>query len=151
MIVTRRLSCQTQGNNEVVDLTGRLVAEVTGSGIRDGTVTVFVSGSTAGVTTIEYEPGLLEDIDTLLDRLIPREAPYRHNFTEGDKNGHSHLRASLIGPSLVVPVEDGRLTLGPWQQVVLIDFDVRPRSREVVLQIAGDTAGERETGWVKRS
>lgn len=138
MIVTRRIPCQTRGNNHVVDLTGRLAAELASSGAREGSVTVFVPGSTAGITTIEYEPGLLDDIDEALNRLIPQEAAYRHNLTEGDKNGHSHLRASFIGPSLVVPFEGGRLALGPWQQVVLIDFDVRPRSREVVVQIAGE-------------
>ncbi|MBI4496815.1 MAG: YjbQ family protein [Chloroflexi bacterium] len=138
MIVTRRIRCQTQGNNHVLDLTGRLAQEVAASGVRHGLVVAFVTGSTAGLTTIEDEPGLVADLKDLLDRLVPREAPYRHNRTEGDQNGHSHLRAALIGPSLVVPVEGGRMTLGAWQQVVLVDCDVRPRAREVVVQVMGE-------------
>lgn len=138
MVVTRRVRCRTQGNNDLVDLTGMLQAEVAASGVRDGTLTIFVAGSTAGVTTIEYEPGLVSDFKEAVNRLVPRDVAYRHNLTEGDANGHSHVRASLLGPSLVVPIEGGRLTLGTWQQVVLVDFDVRPRTREVVLQLMGE-------------
>lgn len=99
---------------------------------------MFVVGSTAGITTIENEPGLVADFKEFVDRLAPERDDYRHNLTEGDGNAHSHLRASLIGPSLSVPVEGGRLTLGTWQQIVLVDFDVRPRRREIVVQLAGD-------------
>lgn len=138
MIATRRIRCRTQGNNDIVNVTGSLEAEIAASGIRNGCVIVFVAGSTAGVTTMEFEPGLVSDFKDLLNRLVPLHAAYRHNLTEGDDNGHSHLRASLIGPSLAIPFEAGRIALGTWQQVVLVDCDVRPRTREVVLQITGE-------------
>jgi secondary thiamine-phosphate synthase enzyme len=138
MQAIRRIRLRTQGNHDIVDLTGPLEAEIAASGLRNGLATVFVAGSTAGVTTAEFEPGLVVDLKDAFDRLIPRDVAYRHNLTEGDANGHSHVRASMLGPSLVVPVEGGRMTLGTWQQVVLVDFDVRPRSREVVVQLAGE-------------
>ena len=138
MVVTRRVHCRTQGNNDAVNLTGAVEAEVAASGIRDGLAVLFVTGSTAALTTIEYEPGLVEDFKDFFNRLVPQAAAYRHNLTEGDQNGHSHIRASLLGPSLTIPVEGGRLALGTWQQIVLLDFDVRPRSREVVVQISGE-------------
>jgi secondary thiamine-phosphate synthase enzyme len=138
MIVTRRLRVATQGNNDVLNLTRGVEAEVASSGVKHGIVTVFVAGSTAGLTTVEYEPGLVSDIKEAFNRLVPRGLPYQHHLTEGDANGHSHVRAALIGPSLVVPFERGRLLLGTWQQVVLIDFDVRPRRRDLVVQIQGE-------------
>ena len=137
MIVTRRLRVATEGNNDVVNLTGSVAAEVASSRVRDGVVTVFVPGSTAGLTTVEYEPGLVSDLKEAFDRLVPRALAYHHNLTEGDDNGHSHVRAALLGPSVAIPVERGRLTLGTWQQLVLVDFDVRSRRRELVVQIMG--------------
>ena len=138
MIHTERLKLHTAGNCDVIDLSDQIAESVRQSGIGAGIVTVFVPGSTAGVTTIEYEPGLVQDLKELFERLIPGGRPYHHDAAWGDGNGHAHLRASLLGPSLTVPIEAGRLTLGTWQQIVLVDFDNRPRSREVVLQIMGE-------------
>lgn len=139
MIATHRLRYQTAGRNDVVDLTPRVAEVVRSTGVRAGLATVFVAGSTAAVTTVECEPGLVQDLKDFVDRLVPEAYPYRHNLTEGDANAHSHLRASLIGPSLTVPIEGGRMTLGVWQQIVLVDFDVRPRSREIVVQVWGES------------
>lgn len=138
MVVTRRFRIPTQGNNDILNLTGAIAAEVAGSGITSGVATIFVPGSTAGLTTVEYEPGLITDLRDAFDRLVPAHAGYRHNLTEGDDNGHSHVRAALLGPSLTIPFERGRLLLGTWQQIVLVDFDVRPRRREVIVQILGE-------------
>ncbi|MBI3978064.1 MAG: YjbQ family protein [Chloroflexi bacterium] len=139
MIVTRRLRMETRGNDDVLDLTGAVEQAVHSAGLRAGAVTVFVTGSTAGLTTVEYEPGLVHDLGAAFERLIPRGIRYRHEERWGDDNGHSHVRAALLGPSIVIPFENGALTLGTWQQIVLVDFDTRPRTREVVLQIMGES------------
>ena len=138
MIVTDRISLQTKGHCHTVDITSQVARQVAESGVNSGTVTVFVAGSTAGVTTIEYESGVLADFQRLWDRIAPTDIPYDHDRRWGDGNGYSHVRASLLGCSLVVPFADRKLTLGTWQQIVLVDFDNRPRSRQVVLQIMGD-------------
>jgi secondary thiamine-phosphate synthase enzyme len=138
MVVTRRIGLKTKGNCHILDITRQVAQEVVSSGLKDGTATVFVTGSTGGVTTVEYESGLLSDLRDLFDRLIPTNIHYQHNLRWGDGNGHSHVRASLLGPSLTVPFVDQRLTLGTWQQIVFIDFDNRPRSRELVLQLMGE-------------
>lgn len=138
MVVTERLTVRTQGNNHVVDLTERVAEAVARSGLKAGIVTLFVPGSTAGLTTMEFEPGAVEDLRRWFEEVVPADREYRHNLRWGDNNGHSHLRASLIGPSLTVPFRDRRLLLGTWQQIVLIDFDVRPRQREIVVQILGE-------------
>jgi secondary thiamine-phosphate synthase enzyme len=138
MIVTRRIGLKTQGNCHIVDITRQVAHEVAGSGLKDGTVTVFVPGSTGGVTTVEYESGLLSDLQDLFDRLAPSNIPYQHNLRWGDGNGHAHVRASLLGASLTVPFVEQKLTLGTWQQIVFVDFDNRPRSRELVLQLMGE-------------
>ena len=138
MVKGSTLHLKTSGNCDIVDLTDRVADEVRGSGITSGTVTVFCVGSTAGVGAIEHESGLLADFRGLWDRLVPPSAGYGHNQAWGDGNGHSHLRASLLGPSLTVPFTNGRMHLGTWQQIVYVDFDNRPRSREVVLQIMGE-------------
>ena len=138
MIATKRFRVQTKGHTNVIDITSQIAEEVGSEGVALGLVTVFVSGSTAAVTTIEYEPGLIADIKGFWQRLIPEGVPYEHDRAWGDGNGFSHLRSSLLGPSLVVPVVDGKLALGTWQQIVLIDFDNRPRSREVIVQIMGE-------------
>jgi len=137
-IVTDRLHASTRGNDDVVDLTSQVQALVDRHRLRHGQVLAFVSGSTAGLTTIEYEPGLVQDLPAAFERLAPRSARYRHHERWGDDNGHSHVRASLLGPSLVVPVEKGRLLLGTWQQIVLVDFDTRARQRDVVVQLWGE-------------
>lgn len=138
MVITERLTVRTNGNNHVVDLTERVVEAVARSGLKAGIVTVFVPGSTAGVTTMEFEPGAVEDLQRWFEEAIPAAREYRHNLRWGDQNGHSHLRASLLGPSLTVPFQDRRLLLGTWQQIVLVDFDVRPRRREIIVQIIGE-------------
>ncbi|MFQ5933783.1 MAG: secondary thiamine-phosphate synthase enzyme YjbQ, partial [Dehalococcoidia bacterium] len=133
MITVSRLRIETQGRCDIIDLTPRVAEEVSNSTLGSGTATIFVSGSTAGITTIEYEPGLVNDLKQAWERLIPEEITYQHNERWGDDNGHSHVRASMLGPSLVIPFEGNVLTLGTWQQIVLVDFDVRPRSREIVV------------------
>jgi len=133
MVKTHELNIKTNGNCEVVNITDQVAAAVAKSGMADGTVTVFNVGSTAGITTTEYEPGLVNyDLKTAFEKLAPQNARYEHEETWHDDNGHSHVRASLLGPSLTVPVVAGRLTLGTWQQIILIDFDTRPRTRTVI-------------------
>ena len=134
MIRTHTFRVETRGHTDVIDLTPD-VARVVGGG---GTVTVFVPGSTAGITTIEYEPGLLRDIKEAFERLAPEKKVYHHFETAGDDNGSAHVRASLVGPSLTVPFRDGKLLLGTWQQIVLVDFDTRPRTREIIVQVVGE-------------
>jgi len=134
---TGLLSFSTRGDADVVDLTSDVQGVVDESRVRDGLVTVAAVGSTAGVTTMEFEPGGVHDLQALLDRLVAPGADYEHNRRNHDTNGHAHLRASLIGPSVAIPVADGRLTLGTWQQIVFLDFDDRPRSRTVVVQVVG--------------
>jgi secondary thiamine-phosphate synthase enzyme len=129
------LRLQTRGNGEVVDVTEGVARIVATSGADRGLVTVFAVGSTAAVTTMEYEPGGVSDLQTLLDRVIPARGDYEHNRLNHDSNSHAHQRASLIGPSETIPVVDGRLTLGTWQQIVLLDFDDRPRERTVSVQV----------------
>ena len=132
------ITIQTHGEGEVVDLTAHVAAAVRESGMSSGVATVFVGGSTAAVTTIEYEPGVLEDLVRALDVLAPRDAAYAHDRAWGDGNGRSHVRAALVGPSLSVPFRDGRLLLGTWQQVVLLELDVRSsRSRVMTVTLTG--------------
>jgi len=138
MVVTERLSVKTKGECDVIDITSDVEHIVSQSGVESGTVTVFISGSTAGVTTIEYEPGVVNDFSAMWDRLVPRDINYRHDQRWGDGNGYSHVRASTLGPSLAVPFSSRELLLGTWQQIVVVDFDNRPRSREIVLQIVGE-------------
>ena len=137
-VVSLGFALKTHGNGQVIDITGEVSEVVRNSGISSGIVTVFVPGSTAGVTTIEYEPGLVEDIDEMFDRVAPRNREYHHNLRWHDGNGHAHVRASLLGPSLTVPFSGGKLTLGIWQQLILIDFDNKSRSRDIVCQVMGE-------------
>jgi secondary thiamine-phosphate synthase enzyme len=132
---TSEFRLSTQGDSEIVDITDRVQAAVADAGAADGQATAFVRGSTAAITTMEYEPGGVHDLRALLDRLIPADGPYEHNRLNHDSNSHAHQRASIVGASEIVPVEGGRLALGTWQQLVLIDFDDRPRERTVVVQI----------------
>jgi secondary thiamine-phosphate synthase enzyme len=143
MVVTEKINIQTKGEGDIVDITSEVERRVSQSGIESGTVTVFINGSTAGVTTIEYEPGVVSDFKAMWDRLVPRDIPYRHDQRWGDGNGYSHVRASTLGPSLVVPFSNRALLLGTWQQIVVVDFDNRPRSREIVLQIIGESKKDR--------
>jgi len=137
-VVTKDIILQTKGNCDILDITSQVARKVEESGVNSGIVTLFVSGSTAGITTIEYEPRLLSDFESMWDRVIPQNIPYEHNKTWGDGNGHSHVRASMLGASLTIPFVNKRLTLGTWQQIVFLDFDNRPRSRKMVLQIMGE-------------
>ena len=141
-LVTDSVAVSTRGNSHMIDLTARVQEVVRRHGFREGQALVFVSGSTAGLTTVEFEPGLQKDLPAALERLAPRGITYAHEETWHDDNGHAHVRASLLGPSLAVPFKEGRLLVGTWQQVVLIDFDTRPRRRDVVVQLSG----EREAG-----
>lgn len=137
-IQTKRFTARAQGFCDVIDITSRVEEQVQREKIQRGLAAVFVSGSTAALTTIEYEPGLIQDLKELVEKLVPSDRRYHHDDRWGDDNGFSHLRASLFGPSLQVPIENGRLLLGTWQQIVLLDFDNRPRTREIVVQIMGE-------------
>ena len=136
-VSTHEIKLHTKGDNDVHDITDDVASAAKKSGVRNGLVAVFVPGSTAGVTAIEHEPGMVRDLKEFLDRTAPAEASYHHNHG-GDSNGHAHVRSAFIGPSLSVPLVEGALRLGTWQQVVLVDFDDRPRTREVIVQIVGD-------------
>jgi secondary thiamine-phosphate synthase enzyme len=138
MVTTTTLSLQTRGNGDASDITAAVAKAVAESGVRSGVVTLFCPGSTSALTTIEYEAGALADLNRLFDEMVPPDRPYRHNERWGDGNGHSHVRAALLGPSLSVPFVERTLTLGTWQQIVHIDFDVRPRQRQIVVQIVGE-------------
>jgi secondary thiamine-phosphate synthase enzyme len=137
-IFTGRIELGTKGDPDLVDITDKVRSIVASSGLKAGQVTVFVIGSTAAVTTFEYEPGLIKDVKELYEKLVPKDREYEHDSTWQDANGYSHLRASLAGPSVTVPFEDGELVLGTWQQLVLAEFDNRPRKREVVVQVIGE-------------
>lgn len=139
MIKTEKIKVKTKGNCDIVNITEQTAQAVAQSKTLTGTLTLFNVGSTAGITTTEYEPGLIKyDIAALFERLAPVNGPYEHEKTWHDDNGHSHVRASLLGPSLSIPIVDGRLTLGTWQQIILVDFDTRPRTRTVICQIVGE-------------
>jgi len=138
MVKTEQIKVETKGNCDVVDITEQVSEVVAKSDMSEGIVTVFNVGSTAGITTTEYEPGLVNyDIKAAFEKIAPERGRYEHEETWHDDNGHSHVRASLLGPSLSVPIVDGRLTLGTWQQIILVDFDTRPRTRTVICQIVG--------------
>jgi secondary thiamine-phosphate synthase enzyme len=139
MVKTEKIQLRTKGNCDVVNITEQVGEAVAQAGVSEATVTLFNVGSTAGITTTEYEPGLVNyDIGDAFEKIAPRNARYEHEETWHDDNGHAHVRASLLGPSLSVPVVDGRLILGTWQQIILVDFDTRPRTRTVICQIIGE-------------
>jgi secondary thiamine-phosphate synthase enzyme len=137
-IITDYISISTKGFTDIIDITSQVAGAIKRSEINSGTVTVFISGSTAGVTTIEYEPGLLKDLPEAFEKIAPMDKRYYHDATWHDGNGFAHVRAAMLGCSLIVPFKDGRMVLGTWQQIVIIDFDNRSRHREVVLQIMGE-------------
>ena len=138
MIVSKKLTVNSNGNGDTLDITSGVKRAIAESKLTSGVITLFVVGSTAALTTIEYEDGAVNDFGRMLDRIAPRDLEYEHHLRWGDDNGHSHVRAALLGPSLSVPFVGGRLKLGTWQQIILIDFDTRPRQREVVAQIIGE-------------
>ncbi len=139
MVKTQEINVKTKGNCDVINITEQVSEAVAKSGVSEATVTVFNVGSTAGITTTEYEPGLVNyDIAAFFEKIAPANGHYEHEETWHDDNGHAHVRATLLGPSLSVPVVAGRLTLGTWQQIILVDFDTRARTRTVVCQIIGE-------------
>jgi secondary thiamine-phosphate synthase enzyme len=137
-IMNSRITINTKGNGDFTNITNQLLSSLDNVGLHNGIMTIFISGSTAGITTFEYEPGLIRDLKEFYDKVAPSNIHYHHDDTWGDANGFSHVRATVTGPSLVIPFENGRLLLGTWQQVVLVEFDNRPRKRDVVMQIMGE-------------
>jgi len=138
MVTTKKIGLQTKGNCDIIDITPQVEQQLAETDTNDGIVTLFISGSTAGISTIEYESGLLSDFKGMWERNVPRDTQYKHDRAWGEGNGYSHVRASLLGASLVVPFSDKKLALGTWQQIVLVDFDNRPRSRQIIVQIMGE-------------
>ncbi|UCG55517.1 MAG: YjbQ family protein [Dehalococcoidia bacterium] len=138
MVKTETIRLNTQGHCDIIDITPQVEQQLAESVIDSGILTIFVTGSTAGLTTIEYESGLISDLKEVWQRLVPENIPYEHDRAWGDGNGHSHIRASLLGASLVIPFSRKRMLLGTWQQIVLLDFDNRPRSRKLLVQIMGE-------------
>ncbi|MFL7807966.1 MAG: secondary thiamine-phosphate synthase enzyme YjbQ [Anaerolineae bacterium] len=138
MVLSQRLDLHTQGQTDIQDITSQIANIVKESGLKAGTVTIFCPGSTGGLTTIEYESGVMVDLRQVLDEIVPPGRDYQHHRRWGDDNGSAHIRAALVGPSLTVPFVDGSLTLGTWQQIVFLDFDTRPRTRKLVVQVMGE-------------
>jgi secondary thiamine-phosphate synthase enzyme len=136
-VITKTIQVKTKGEDDIIDITDQTSKGIEGSKMKNGVVTIFVSGSTAALTTIEYEPGLLSDFPKMLERVAPKDIDYGHEKLWHDGNGHSHIRASLVGPSLTVPFCNGQMMLGTWQQIVLVELDTRSRDRSLVLQIIG--------------
>jgi len=137
-VITQTIKVKTKGQDNIIDITKQTSNGVADSNLKNGIATIFVSGSTAALTTIEYEPGLLSDFPKMLERIAPQNIEYGHEKMWHDGNGHSHVRASLIGPSLTVPYSNGELMLGTWQQIVLVELDTRSRDRSLILQITGE-------------
>ncbi len=138
MVKTGTISLNTKGFSDVLGITDKVAGVVKHSGIKNGLVTVFCSGSTGGITTIEYESGVIHDLQKAIEKIIPSNIPYEHDKRWGDGNGFSHVRAALLKPSLTIPLVKGNLTLGTWQQIVFIDFDNRGRNRDIIIQVLGD-------------
>ena len=137
-VITKTIQLDTKGETHIIDITKFAVEGLAQSSLVKGAVTLFVSGATGALTTLEYEDGLVQDLKTAFEKIAPRKGEYMHNLRWSDGNGFSHIRASMLGPSLSVPFVNGKLMLGTWQQIVFIDFDNRPRSREIVMQFIGD-------------
>jgi secondary thiamine-phosphate synthase enzyme len=137
-VKTTSISLRTQGNADIRDITNQIANGVSKSGLTSGTATIFCPSSTSALTTIEYESGALSDLRRLFDEIIPANREYAHNERWHDGNGHSHIRAALLGPSLTIPFVDSKLTLGTWQQIIYVDFDVRPHQRELIVQLIGE-------------
>jgi len=138
MIVNKRIELRTQGNGQILDITQHVNHQVQDSGVKNGIVVLFAPSSTSALTTIEFESGAVYDLQQLFERIAPVDLEYRHNLRWGDGNGYAHVRHALLGPSMTIPIVEGQLTLGTWQQIVLIDFDNRARSRSIVVQILGE-------------
>lgn len=138
ILIEEQLAFTTKGNNDIINLTPMVEQKLRDLELSKGIVSIFAPGATGGITTIEYEPGLISDFKNLVERLAPQNNPYKHNETWGDGNGHSHLRSSLIGPDITIPFTRKQLQLGTWQQIIFVDFDIRPRNRTLLLKFIGD-------------
>ncbi|MDP2911583.1 MAG: secondary thiamine-phosphate synthase enzyme YjbQ [Candidatus Omnitrophota bacterium] len=137
-VITKRIKLSTKGDTDIINITDEVLSIVSESDLKQGSVTVFVPGATAGITTVEYEPGLVQDLKVYFEKIAPKTGTYQHNTKWGDGNGYSHVRASFLGPGITVPFVNKKLQLGTWQQIILIDFDNRPRDREIIIQIIGE-------------
>ncbi len=137
-VITKAIKLSTKGHTDIIDITERVAHCVNASKVTEGIVTVFIPGATGGITTVEYEPGLIKDLKEAFERLISEKIEYAHHLRHKDYNGHSHIRASFIGPSLTIPFSKGTIQLGIWQRVIFIDFDNRPRNRSLIVQIMGE-------------
>lgn len=137
-IITKKIKLSTKGETDIINITTEIASAVLNSGLKNGSVTIFVPGSTGGITTLEYEPGLVEDIKTYFEKIAPKKGEYQHNIRWKDGNGYSHVRAAFLGPGITVPFVNNQMQLGRWQQIVFIDFDNRPRDREIIVQIIGE-------------
>ncbi len=138
VVITKQIKISSKSENDIIDITEQVADAISKSGISNGTITVFVSGSTGAITTIEYEPGLVKDFPEMLSRIAPDDVNYSHEEMWHDGNGRSHVKASLVGPSLTIPFKDGELLLGQWQQIVFLELDTRARTRSIILQIIGE-------------
>lgn len=141
-VITKSFSVKTKGDSDIIDITSKVDQCLKESRLKSGTLTVFIPGSTAGITTTEYEPGLLKDLPAVFEKLVPKSAHYHHDLTWGDGNGYSHVRAALLKSFFTVPFVNGQMILGTWQQIILVDFDNRHRNREVVVQIMGERSAD---------
>jgi len=137
-IITKKINLKTKGDTDIINITADVSSAVLNSGLKEGSVTVFVPGSTGSVTTVEYEPGLVQDLKNYFEKIAPKSGIYQHNTKWGDGNGYAHVRASFLGPGITVPFAKGKMLLGAWQQIIFIDFDNRPRDREIIVQIIGE-------------
>lgn len=137
-VITKQLVVNTKAGTDIIDITSGVVNAISKAKLKSGTVTIFVPGATGAISTVEYEPGLLKDIPRALEKIAPSDAAYEHHKTWGCDNGNSHVRATLLGPSMTVPFVNGKLTLGTWQQIILLDFDTSARNRNIILQIIGE-------------
>ena len=137
-VVTKKIKLSTKGDTDIINITAEVASAVLSSDLKNGSVTIFVPGSTGGITTVEYEPGLVEDLKTFFEKIAPKSDTYQHNIRWQDGNGYSHIRASFLGPGTTVPFINGKMPLGKWQQIIFIDFDNRPRDREIIIQIIGE-------------
>jgi secondary thiamine-phosphate synthase enzyme len=138
MVINKAIHIKTKGSCDMINITGQIAEEIGNSSINSGIATIFISGSTAGISTIEYESGVLHDFKSMLERNVPENIIYQHDKKWGDGNGFSHVRASILGPSLVIPFANKRMALGTWQQIIVVDFDNQPRDREIILQLLGE-------------
>ncbi|MDP2921662.1 MAG: secondary thiamine-phosphate synthase enzyme YjbQ [Candidatus Omnitrophota bacterium] len=137
-IVNKKIKLSTKGDTDIINITADVSSAVLNSGLKEGSVTIFVPGSTGSITTVEYEPGLVQDLKDYFEKIAPKSGVYQHNIKWQDGNGYSHVRASFLGPGITVPFTKGKIQLGTWQQIIFIDFDNRPRDREIIMQLIGE-------------